>query len=117
VPLARAPVVTVSERDFKIEVPSRLKPGEVLLRVHNRGPDEHELIITPLGRSGVPIRSDGFTVNEEAIANAEPGSLVPAAAGSVRELRIRLAPGRYVFFCNMEGHYLGGMHANVVVAQ
>jgi uncharacterized cupredoxin-like copper-binding protein len=26
-----------------------------------------------------------------------------------------LAPGRYVLFCNMSGHYLGGMHRLLVV--
>jgi uncharacterized cupredoxin-like copper-binding protein len=30
-------------------------------------------------------------------------------------LRVRLTPGRYEFFCNMSGHYLGGMHTVIVV--
>ena len=25
-------------------------------------------------------------------------------------LVLRLPPGHYVVFCNLEGHYLGGMH-------
>jgi uncharacterized cupredoxin-like copper-binding protein len=33
----------------------------------------------------------------------------------VRTLRLKLTPGRYVFFCNMAGHYLGGMRHEVVV--
>jgi uncharacterized cupredoxin-like copper-binding protein len=114
---ARTPVATVTERDFSIEAPSTLKAGEAVLQVRNHGPDEHELIIAPLGRSGLPIRTDGFTVNEQAIERSEPGSLEPGQPGSVRDLRVRLSPGRYVFFCNMEGHYLGGMHTTVVVTQ
>jgi uncharacterized cupredoxin-like copper-binding protein len=45
----------------------------------------------------------------------ELGELEPCAPGSVQTLRLHLAPGRYVFFCNMAGHFLGGMHAEVVV--
>ena len=35
--------------------------------------------------------------------------------GSVRELHVRLTPGRYVLLCNMSGHYMGGMHRTLVV--
>jgi uncharacterized cupredoxin-like copper-binding protein len=31
-------------------------------------------------------------------------------AGADETLALSLQPGRYVFFCNMEGHYMGGMH-------
>jgi uncharacterized cupredoxin-like copper-binding protein len=31
-------------------------------------------------------------------------------------LHLHLTPGRYVLFCNMAGHYLGGMHRTLVVA-
>jgi uncharacterized cupredoxin-like copper-binding protein len=114
---ARAQVAAVNERDFSIEAPASLKAGDVVLQVHNHGPDEHELIIAPLRRTGLPVRADGFTVNEEAVESSEPGSLVPGHPGSVRDLRVHLSPGRYVFFCNMAGHYLGGMHATVLVTQ
>ena len=32
-----------------------------------------------------------------------------------RTLRLDLAPGHYVLYCNMEGHYLGRMHAPLEV--
>ncbi len=43
------------------------------------------------------------------------GVLEPGQPGSVRELNVHLRPGRYVLFCNMSGHYLGGMHTTLVV--
>jgi hypothetical protein len=110
-------VAAVNERDFHIEAPATLKAGEVDLRVHNHGPDHHELIIAPLHGASLPLRADGFTIDEESLERSEPGSLVPGVAGSERELRVHLAPGRYVFFCNMAGHYLGGMHTIVTVTQ
>jgi uncharacterized cupredoxin-like copper-binding protein len=108
-------VAQVSERDFHISAPSHLHAGRVLLRVTNEGPDRHELIIVPSSAAALPLRSDGFTVDEEAVEAKEPGSLEPGRSGSVRELSVDLAPGRYVFFCNMEGHFMGGMHTEVQV--
>jgi uncharacterized cupredoxin-like copper-binding protein len=110
--------VAVNERDFHISAPARLRAGEVALRVDNHGPDKHELIVArvgPAGAAGLPLRADGLTLNEEALEKSEVGELEPGAPGSVRTLRLNLAPGHYVFFCNMAGHFLGGMHADVVV--
>jgi uncharacterized cupredoxin-like copper-binding protein len=107
----------VTEGDFAIAAPTHLKAGNVTLRVHNQGPDEHELIVVRVGDQSLPVRTDGLTVAEEAIQHSEPGSLVPGHAGSTRDLRVRLEPGQYVLFCNMEGHYLGGMHSDLVVSQ
>ena len=61
------------------------------------------------------MRADGLTVDEDASSTATAGALEPAAAGGIAELRVRLAPGRYVLLCNMSGHYLGGMRREVVV--
>jgi hypothetical protein len=109
-------VVAVTERDFKIAAPKRLTAGDIVLRAHNQGPDEHELIVARIGALGLPLRSDGLTLNEEALERSEAGVLEPGAPGSERELSVKLTPGRYIFFCNMAGHYLGGMRADVVVA-
>jgi hypothetical protein len=110
-----AGVVNVTERDFKISAPRELASGDLVLRTHNRGPDEHELIVARIGAQGLPLRTDGLTLDEEALQRSEAGALEPGAPGSQRELAVKLTPGRYVFFCNMAGHYLGGMHTEVVV--
>ncbi len=66
--------------------------------------------------SGVlPLRSDGLTVNEEALARSSVGTLEPGQAGADRELEVRLTPGRYLLLCNMAGHFMGGMRAELVV--
>jgi uncharacterized cupredoxin-like copper-binding protein len=109
-------VVNIQERDFHIGAPQHVRAGSVTLRVHNSGPDRHELIVVHSDRA-LPIRPDGLTVNEEAVQHDEPGLLEPAGAGAVRDLTVNLAPGRYVLFCNMAGHYLGGMHTTLVVTQ
>jgi hypothetical protein len=114
-PRTRGPVLRVSERDFSITAPRSVAAGEVTLRVANTGPDEHELLVARLGNGGLPMRSDGITVDEELLAHRYLHGLEPGARGAVRELPLRLTPGRYVLFCNMSGHYMGGMHAVLVV--
>jgi uncharacterized cupredoxin-like copper-binding protein len=105
----------VTERDFRITAPKQVSSGEVRLWVHNMGPDAHELIVVRTRGSSLPLRRDGVTVNEEALDRATAGALEPGSPGALRELRVHLAPGRYVLFCNMSGHFLGGMHADLVV--
>src|SRR5437588_13094030 len=54
--------IAVTERDFHIALNSTyVAAGRIVLRVHNGGPDQHELIVVPEGRAAPPIRSDGFT--------------------------------------------------------
>jgi hypothetical protein len=108
-------VLRVTERDFRISAPKQTSSGDVRLLVSNKGPDQHELIVVRERGSRLPLRRDGVTVNEEMLERATVGVLEPGSPGSRRELAVHLAPGRYVLFCNMSGHYLGGMHAVLVV--
>jgi uncharacterized cupredoxin-like copper-binding protein len=108
-------VVRVTERDFRIVVARKQVPaGDVRFVIHNRGPDAHELIIARTPNSRLPLRGDGLTVNEETLERSFLRELdVPP--GSAQELRLHLRRGRYELFCNMFGHYLGGMRAQLVV--
>ncbi len=108
-------VVQVTERDFAIRLTKHVAAGDVVLRVRNRGPGSHELLVVREQITRLPFRSDGLTVDEDAVSKAEVGVLEPDHAGVVRKLRVRLIPGRYVLFCNMSGHFLGGMHTELVV--
>jgi hypothetical protein len=107
------PVVDVTERDFTISAPASIPAGDVTLAVHNQGPDEHELIVVRSTR--LPLRRDGLTVDEGRVRQATLGLLEPGQPGSVRYLNLHLLPGHYVLFCNMYGHYMGGMHRSIVV--
>jgi uncharacterized cupredoxin-like copper-binding protein len=108
--------VSVTERDFHIGLSTAtVQAGAVRLRIRNAGPDDHELIVAPDRSRALPLRSDGFTVDEEAIRSFEPGSIEPQTPGGTESLIVNLRPGRYVLFCNMEGHYMAGMHTTLVV--
>ncbi|HST16006.1 MAG TPA: hypothetical protein VLJ44_14255 [Gaiellaceae bacterium] len=108
-------VVRVVERDFHISVVhGHLKAGTVIFRITNRGPDEHEFIVVR-DDDGLPLRPDGITLDEAALEKNIAGSIEPAPAGATNTLRLTLKPGRYALVCNMFGHYMGGMHAPLVV--
>ena len=86
-----------------------LHSGTVTLRVRNDGPDQHELIIVPR-RSGVaaaargrPDRGRGGASKPPSRARSSRASPAPCVTCTVQ-----LKPGRYVLFCNMEGHYMAG---------
>jgi uncharacterized cupredoxin-like copper-binding protein len=106
-----ATAVRVVERDFRIVVARKQVPaGDVRLLIRNRGPDTHELVLARTRSSSLPLRSDGLTVDEEALERDFVRELdVPP--GRVRELQLHLRRGHYELFCNMFGHYLGGMRA------
>jgi uncharacterized cupredoxin-like copper-binding protein len=113
---SRAPTVRVQERDFRITIaPARVKAGTVRLVVRNHGPDTHELLIVRSPSATLPLRSDGLTVNEEALDRATVQVIEGKEPGHVEKLLLHLKPGRYELFCNMAGHYLGGMRASLVV--
>jgi hypothetical protein len=108
------PVVRISEKDFRIVLkPDRIRAGDVELVVRNQGPDTHELIMVRPSGSQLPLRRDGLTVDEEALR--EVGAVEGLDPDGVRRVRLHLAPGRYELFCNMAGHFMAGMHGQLVV--
>jgi uncharacterized cupredoxin-like copper-binding protein len=110
--------VNVLLEDFKVQQDASVVPaGTISFRVLNQGPTTHEFIVVRTDRAPdkLPLQRDGLTVNEEA-----PGiDLLDEAEGldiDDREtLALNLTPGHYVLYCNLEGHYLGGMHAALIV--
>jgi hypothetical protein len=109
------PEIRVAERDFRVRAPRHVVAGRFELRVTNAGPDTHELFVVRAGASPLPLRPDGLTLDEEALERRTAGTVDGIHAGGSRSFELTLRPGRYVLFCNMAGHYLGGMHTELVV--
>ncbi len=108
---------TVIEEDFHITAPDVVRAGKVTLDVQNSGPDDHELVVVRRAKGELPLRADGLTVDEKAIEAGVAGKLEAGNPGRARTLRLKLRPGRYELFCNMSGHYLGGMEATFEVVR
>jgi uncharacterized cupredoxin-like copper-binding protein len=107
----------VIEEDFHITAPDVVRAGKVTLDVQNSGPDDHELMVVRSAKGELPLRADGLTVDEKAIKARIAGGLEAGEPGRARTLRVKLKPGRYELFCNMSGHYLGGMEATFEVVR
>jgi uncharacterized cupredoxin-like copper-binding protein len=113
-----SPEVPVTLSDFHVRVANRhVAAGRIGFDIDNRGPSTHEFLIvrTDLGSSDLPLGPDGLTVDEESpqlhFVKEDPDLDI----GDNRVLQVVLPPGHYVLYCNLEGHYLGGMHASLVV--
>jgi uncharacterized cupredoxin-like copper-binding protein len=110
--------VNVLLEDFKVHRDAAVVPaGTVSFRILNEGPTTHEVIVVRTDRAPgkLPLQRDGLTVNEDG-----PGvELLDEVEGldidDRRTLNLRLTPGNYVLYCNLEGHYLGGMYASLTV--
>jgi uncharacterized cupredoxin-like copper-binding protein len=61
------------------------------------------------------LRPDDLTIDEDAVKPRTVSELEDDHPGTHRVWKLQLAPGRYELVCNMSGHYLGGMHARLVV--
>jgi hypothetical protein len=113
---SKGTVVRVTVQDFRIKLSrSRVGAGYVRLVVKNKGPDTHELLVARTG-AALPLRGDNITVDEEALEPVTVGEAEGESPGHVRVLQLNLRPGQYELFCNMAGHYLGGMRARLVVS-
>jgi uncharacterized cupredoxin-like copper-binding protein len=108
--------LAVAERDFRITAPTQVRAGAVTLRVHNSGPDSHELIVVHVTGKSLPLRPGGLSVDEDAVEHETPGGLEAGRPGATRDLKLDLAPGRYELLCNMSGHYMGGMRTMLTVS-
>ena len=117
-PTPRGTPVDVLLKDFEVRQDAAVVPaGTVSFRIRNQGPTSHEFILVRTDRAPdkLPLQRDGLTVNEEG-----PGVdlLDEAEALDIDDrqtLVLDLAPGHYVMYCNLEGHYLGGMYAALTV--
>jgi uncharacterized cupredoxin-like copper-binding protein len=104
--------------DFRVLQDTAVLPaGTVSFRIHNDGPTTHELIVvrSELPPDKLPLQKDGLTVDEE----GEGIKFLDEAEGldidDRQTMVLDLTPGHYVLYCNLEGHYLGGMYAALTV--
>ena len=110
--------VVVKIRDFKYHANRSVVPaGTVTFVVVNAGPSTHEFNVdrTDLPDGSLPLRADGLTVNEDSPLVHRIDSIDAVDYQSTASLTLHLTPGRYVLYCNLEGHYLGGMHTSLTV--
>jgi uncharacterized cupredoxin-like copper-binding protein len=70
---------------------------------------------TDLAVDKLPMAPDGTMIDEESTQFTKLGSVEDVDAGKGGEMTMKLEPGRYVYFCNKQGHYKLGMAGELTV--
>jgi uncharacterized cupredoxin-like copper-binding protein len=110
--------VNVLLEDFEVRGDAAVVPaGTVSFRIRNQGPTSHELIVVRTDRppGKLPLQPDGLTVDEEGPGIDFLEEVEGLDIDDRQTMVLNLAPGHYVLYCNLEGHYLGGMYAALTV--
>lgn len=92
--------------------------GMVTFAVTNDSKDIiHEMVVSPITSLDdvLPYLKDENKIDEDAAGHlGEVAELEPGQAGS---LGMEMKPGLYLLYCNIPGHYVGGMWTVLTVTQ
>ena len=106
--------VVAEMTDYKITVTvPGAKAGKIKIGVRNLAAMEHsfEVIKTDLPQDKLPVDGASAKANED----AKVGEIKSLPAGKSGAVTLDLQPGKYVFICNIAGHYQLGMHTGFTV--
>ena len=116
-PAADAPsgsqvVAELADYKITVNVPS-VKAGTIKIGVRNLGNMEHsfEVIKTDFPHDKLPIDGAAAKAKED----GKVGEIKSIGAGKSAAVTVDLTPGKYVFICNVAGHYQLGMHTGFTV--
>jgi uncharacterized cupredoxin-like copper-binding protein len=116
-PAADAPagsqvVAELADSKITVNVPS-VKAGRIKIGVRNLGTMEHSFLVlkTDLAQDKLPTDPASAKAKED----GKVGEIASIPAGKSASVTIDLVPGKYVFICNIAGHYQLGMHTGFTV--
>jgi uncharacterized cupredoxin-like copper-binding protein len=116
-PAADAPsgsqvVAELADSKITVNVPS-VKAGTIKIGVRNLGTMEHSFIVlkTDLAPDKLPVDGPSAKVKED----GKVGDIASIPVGKSAAVTLNLTPGKYVFICNIAGHYQLGMHTGFTV--
>jgi uncharacterized cupredoxin-like copper-binding protein len=105
-------VAELADYKITVNVPS-VKAGKVKIGVRNVATMEHsfQVLKTDLPHDKLPV--DGASA--KAKEDGKVGEIASIPAGKSAAVTLDLAPGKYVFICNVATHYQLGMHTGFTV--
>ncbi len=88
--------------------------GKVPITQKNAGGVEHEFVLLKTDQPADSFPLEGSQINEDK-AGTPVGEIEDVAPGKSKSKTFNLKPGKYVFVCNLPGHYSGGMFGSMTV--
>jgi uncharacterized cupredoxin-like copper-binding protein len=105
--------VTVTSTEFRFSAPQiDARPGKLTLTLDNAGSIVHELVLLKSSAAPGSLKVAANGRVSEATSVGEVSELKSHATNSTT---FDLKPGRYIYVCNLPGHYANGMHGLLVV--
>ena len=107
---------TIGLTEWKVAVASTIKSGKTSYTITNMGTVPHELLVfkTDIAPSAFPTDATGDITEEGAgVELVSDGDNIDPSGSQTRS--IDLSPGKYVFVCNIAGHFKQGMFTTVTV--
>ena len=89
-----------------------MSAGKVTFTVKNKGDMEHEMVVIKTSTPASKLKVSGNRASEK----GSVGELEDIAGGKSKKLTLTLKKGHYALICNVKGHYMGGMHADLTVS-
>lgn len=111
---AAATEVSATLSEFAIELSAASAPaGEVTFNAENTGALPHELAVVRSDEAPDSLPLDGAVVDESELEIV--GRIAEFPASETESGTFTLEAGNYILFCNIAGHYQGGMFTAFVV--
>jgi uncharacterized cupredoxin-like copper-binding protein len=106
-------VVDVTVKDFKIQLPTSIPSGTVTFVIHGDGPTLHEFNAakTDADTNVLPLAADDTLDdgNSATFAHDKAWEVEEIDIGATKRLTVPITAGRWVFYCNMDGHFRSDM--------
>ena len=110
-----APVVNVDLGDFFVKPEAtEVEAGAVTFTAANKGTIEHEFIVLKTDTPADKLVVQDGKVDEDTAGESQ-GEIAEFEAGKTISKTFDLAPGHYIFLCNIKDHYGKGMHTDFTV--
>ena len=111
---AAAGGVKVTMKEFSVVLaPATTKAGAVKVAATNGGALPHELIFVKSDLATDKLAQKDGVVDMSKLKSS--GTIAQFDAGKSATGTVTLDAGKYIVFCNIAGHYTGGMHAALTV--
>ena len=112
-----ASALSVQLSEFKVQLASTsLSPGRRTLEIANAGKTQHELLVfrSDLDPSRYPLENGDINEKGPGISLISDGENIDPGKHQTRGVDLT-APGKYLFVCNIPGHFKAGMFVSVTV--